>query len=217
MEAGYAGTSFVSVADRGSLRYGSPLMTVSIDQTVPGGLGTFGFDDEGVPAGHTPAIVDGVVAGFLTSRETAAVIGEASNGTMRADGWGALPLIRMPNVNLAPDPAGPTLEELIADTRDGLLLSVNRSWSIDDKRVNFQFGAEAAWEIRDGRLGRLYKNANYDGRTTEFWGSMDAVCGPGEWRVWGTPNCGKGQPGQVARVSHAVAPARFRDVHVGVR
>jgi TldD protein len=217
MEAGYAGTSFVSVGDRGTLRYGSPLMSVTIDQTTPGGLGTFGFDDEGVPAQRTPAIVDGVLAGFLTSRETAAVIGETSNGTMRADGWGSLPLIRMPNVNLAPSPGGPTLDELIADTDDGLLLSINRSWSIDDKRVNFQFGAEAAWEIRGGKLGRLYKNPNYDGKTTEFWGSMDAVCGPGEWRVWGTPNCGKGQPGQVARVSHGVAPARFRNVHVGVR
>jgi TldD protein len=217
MEAGYAGTSFVSVADRGTLRYGSPLMSVTIDQTVPGGLGTFGFDDEGVPAQQTPAIVDGLLAGFLTSRETAAVIGEPSNGTMRADGWSALPLIRMPNVNLAPDPHGGTMEELIADTDDGYLLSVNRSWSIDDKRVNFQFGAEAAWEIRGGRLGRLYKNPNYDGRTTEFWRSMDALCGPGDLRVWGTPNCGKGQPGQTARVSHAVAPARFRDVHVGVR
>jgi len=217
MEAGYAGTSFVSVGDRGSLRYGSPLMSVEVDQSVPGGLGTFGFDDEGVPARRTPAIVDGVLAGFLTSRETAAVIGEASNGTMRADGWAALPLIRMPNVNLAPAPDGPTLDELIADTADGLLLSTNRSWSIDDKRVNFQFATEAAWEIRDGRIGRLYKNPTYDGRTTEFWGSMDAVCGPGEWRVWGTPNCGKGQPGQIARVSHGVAPARFRDVHVGVR
>jgi TldD protein len=217
MEAGYAGTSFVSVGDRGTLRYGSPLMSVEVDQSIAGGLGTFGFDDEGVPARPTPAIVDGVLAGFLTSRETAAMIGEASNATMRADGWAALPLIRMPNVNLAPAPDGPTLDELIADTADGLLLRTNRSWSIDDKRVNFQFATEAAWEIRDGRVGRLYKNPTYDGRTTEFWGSMDAVCGPDEWRVWGTPNCGKGQPGQIARVSHGVAPARFHDVHVGVR
>ena len=109
-----------------------------------------------------------------------------------------------------------TLDELVADTPDGLLLSVNRSWSIDDRRVNFQFGVEAAWEIKGGRLGRLYRNATYDGRTTEFWGSLDAVCGPEAWVVWGVPNCGKGQPFQNARVGHGAAPARFRDVHVGV-
>jgi TldD protein len=217
MEAGYAGTSFVSVADRGRLRYGSERMSVTVDATTPGGLGTFGFDDEGVPAQRTPLIVDGILQGFLTSRETAAELGEASNGTMRADGWSSLPLIRMTNVNLEPAGDGGSLDELIADTDDGLLLATNRSWSIDDKRVNFQFATEAAWEIRGGELGRLYKNPTYDGHTTRFWSSMDAVCGPGEWKVWGTPNCGKGQPGQLARVSHGVAPARFRDVHVGVK
>jgi TldD protein len=214
MEAGYAGTSFVHPDDRGRLRYGSPLMTVTVDATTPLGLGTFGFDDEGVPAQRTPLVVDGTVEGFLTSRETAAVLGGTSGGTMRADGWASLPLIRMTNVNL--EPGEGSLGELVADTADGLLLSTNRSWSIDDRRVNFQFGVEAAWEIRGGQLGRLYKNPTYDGRTTEFWGSMDAVCGPGAWRVHGTPNCGKGQPGQIARVSHGVAPARFHGVHVGV-
>jgi TldD protein len=214
MEAGYAGTSFVATDDRGRLRYGSPRMTVTADATTPEGLGTFGFDDEGVPAQRSPLVVDGTVEGFLTSRETAAVLGGTSGGTMRADGWGSLPLIRMTNVNL--EPGEGTLEELIADTADGLLLSTNRSWSIDDRRVNFQFATEAAWEITGGRLGRLYKNPTYDGRTTELWGSLDAVCGPAEWKVHGTPNCGKGQPAQVARVSHGVAPGRFHDVHVGV-
>lgn len=214
MEAGYAGTSFVSADDRGRLRYGSDRMSVTLDQTLPGGLGTFGWDDEGVPAQRTPLIVGGVLQGFLSSRETAALLGDASNGTMRADGWGSLPLIRMTNVSL--EPGEGTLEELIADTDDGLLLSTNRSWSIDDKRVNFQFGTEAAWEIRGGRLGRMYKNPTYDGKTTELWGSMDAICGPDDWKVWGLPNCGKGQPGQVARVGHGTAPARFRNVHVGV-
>jgi len=215
MEAGYAGTSFVAPDQRGKLRYGSELMSVTVDSTTPRGMGTFGYDDEGVPAQRTPAIVDGVLAGFLTSRETAAVLGEASNGTTRADGWGNLPLIRMTNVNL--EPRQGRLEELIADTDDGVLLTTNKSWSIDDKRINFQFATEVAWEIRHGRLGRMFKNPTYDGRTTRFWGSMDAVCGPQDWKVWGTPNCGKGQPGQIARVSHGVAPARFRNVHVGVR
>jgi TldD protein len=217
MEAGYAGTSFVSAEDRGRLHYGSDRMSVTVDSTTPAGLGTFGYDDEGVPAQRTPLVVDGVLQGFLTSRETAAELGQASNGTMRADGWASLPLIRMTNVHLEPDPGGGTLDELIADTDDGLLMATNRSWSIDDKRVNFQFATEVAYEIRGGKLGRMYKNPTYDGRTTQFWSSMDAVCGPHEWKVWGTPNCGKGQPGQLARVSHGVAPARFRNVHVGVR
>jgi TldD protein len=215
MEAAYAGTSFVAPGDLGRLRYGSPAMSVTADATTPGGLGTFAFDDEGVPAQRSPLVAEGVVAGFLTSRETAAGLGAGSGGAMRADGWGAMPLIRMTNVHL--EPGQGSLDELVADTADGLLLSVNRSWSIDDRRVNFQFGVEAAWEIKDGRLGRLYRNATYDGRTTGFWGSLDAVCGPEAWVVWGIPNCGKGQPFQNARVGHGAAPARFRRVHVGVR
>jgi TldD protein len=212
MEAAYAGTSFVGPDDLGRLRYGSPAMSVTADATTPGGLGTFAFDDEGVPAQRSPLVAGGVVAGFLTSRETT-TDGAGSGGAMRADGWGAMPLIRMTNVHL--EPGQGTFDELVADTADGVLLSVNRSWSIDDRRVNFQFGVEAAWEIRGGRLGRLYRNATYDGRTTELWGSLDAVCGPGEWVVWGVPNCGKGQPYQNARVGHGAAPARFRNVHVG--
>jgi TldD protein len=212
MEAAYAGTSFVGPDDLGRLRYGSPAMSVTADATTPGGLGTFAFDDEGVPAQRSPLVAEGVVAGFLTSRETT-TDGAGSGGAMRADGWGAMPLIRMTNVHL--EPGQGTFDELVADTADGVLLSVNRSWSIDDRRVNFQFGVEAAWEIRGGRLGRLYRNATYDGRTTELWGSLDAVCGPGEWVVWGVPNCGKGQPYQNARVGHGAAPARFRNVHVG--
>ena len=214
MEAAYAGTSFVTPQDLGRLRYGSPAMSVTADATTPGGLGTFGFDDEGVGAQRHPLVAEGVVAGFMTSRETT-IDGAGSGGAMRADGWGAMPLIRMTNVHL--EPGRGSLEELVADTPDGLLLSINRSWSIDDRRVNFQFGVEAAWEVKGGRLGRLYRNATYDGRTTEFWGSLDAVCGPGAWVVWGIPNCGKGQPFQNARVGHGAAPARFHNVHVGVR
>jgi TldD protein len=215
MEAAYAGTSFVRPADRGRLRYGSPAMSVTADATTPGGLGTFGFDDEGVPAQRSPLVAAGVVEGFLTGRETASGLDAGSGGAMRADGWGSMPLIRMTNVHL--EPGQGTLDELVADTPEGLLLSTNRSWSIDDRRINFQFGVEAAWEIKGGRLGRLYRNGTYDGRTTEFWGSLDAVCGPEAWVVWGIPNCGKGQPFQNARVGHGAAPARFHGVHVGVR
>ncbi|HEY8341207.1 MAG TPA: TldD/PmbA family protein, partial [Egibacteraceae bacterium] len=216
-EAAYAGTSFVQVGDRGSLRYGSELVNLTLDSTTPKALGTFGFDDEGVPAQRVPLVVDGVLRDVLSSRETAPVLGEdaRSNGTMRAESWHALPLIRMTNIHL--EPGTGSLDDLIADTDEGVFMTTNRSWSIDDKRVNFQFGCEAAWEIRDGRLGRMYRNPTYTGRTTDFWGSCDAIAGPEEWRVHGTPNCGKGQPGQIARVAHGAAPARFRNVQVGVR
>ncbi|HEY7281499.1 MAG TPA: TldD/PmbA family protein [Actinomycetota bacterium] len=215
MEEAYAGTSFLTPADRGKLRYGSPHITVVADATIPGGLGTFGFDDEGVPAQRVPLIEEGVFREFQSSRETAAVLGERSNGTMRADGWGNLPLIRMTNINL--EPGEGSLEEIVGDTADGILMSTNQSWSIDDKRVNFQFGCEIAWRIKDGKRTELYRNPNYTGITTEFWGSCDAVGGREEWVLWGTPNCGKGQPGQTARVGHGTPPARFRNVQVGVR
>jgi TldD protein len=215
MEEAYAGTSFLTPDDRGKLRYGSPLITVIADATVPGGLGTFGYDDEGVAAQRVPLIERGVFQEFQSSRETAALLGERSNGTMRADGWGNLPLIRMTNINL--EPGEGSLEEIVGDTADGILMSTNQSWSIDDKRVNFQFGCEIAWRIKDGKRTELYRNPNYTGITTEFWGSCDAVGGREEWVLWGTPNCGKGQPGQTARVGHGTPPARFRGVQVGVR
>ncbi|HUG87606.1 MAG TPA: TldD/PmbA family protein [Actinomycetota bacterium] len=215
MEEAYAGTSFLTPEDRGRLRYASDVVTISADATIPTGIGSFGYDDEGVPSQRVPVIEEGILQGFLSSRETAAAIGETSNGTMRADGWEHLPLIRMTNVNLHPGEG--SLPDLIGDTKDGIFMSTNSSWSIDDKRVNFQFGCEAAWRIENGRLTQLYRNPNYTGITTEFWGSCDAVCGSEEWTMWGTPNCGKGQPGQTARVGHGTSPARFRGVRVGVR
>jgi TldD protein len=216
MEAAYAGTSFLQPPDRGTLRYGSDIVNITSDSTMPGGLGSFGFDDEGVEAQRSEIITDGVFRRFLSSRETAPEIGEArSNGTMRASGWDVIPLIRMTNVNL--EPGDSSLEEMIGDTSDGIFMSTNQSWSIDDKRVNFQFGCEIAWEIRKGKRRRMLRNPNYAGKTVEFWSSCDAIGGPGEWGVWGTPNCGKGQPGQTARVAHGTAPARFRGVQVGVR
>jgi len=214
-EAAYAGTSFVTVADIGALRYGSELVNLTLDSTTRKALGTYGFDDEGVPAGRHPLVVGGRLEGVLTSRETAPALGDdaRSNGTMRADSWGTIPLIRMTNIHL--EPGEGTLEELLSDTGEGVYLTTNRSWSIDDKRVNFAFGCEVAYEIKGGRLGRRYRNPRYSGRTTEFWGSCSAIAGPGAWRVYGTPNCGKGQPGQVARVAHGAAPSRFTGVRVG--
>lgn len=214
MERAFAGTSWVSADDRGTLRYGSPLVTILADATTPGALGTFGFDDEGVPAGTAPIIVEGVLEGFLTNRETAALLGERSNGTARADSWSTIPLIRMNNVSLQPGDAG-SLDDVIADTDDGVLLATNRSWSIDDRRLNFQFGCEAAYEIRHGRLGRLYRNPTYSGRTPVFWNACDAL--GSDWKVWGVPNCGKGQPMQTARVAHGAPTGRFRGVTTGAR
>lgn len=214
-EAGFAGTSFLQPGDAGHLRYGSEHVHLTLDSTTPGALGTFGFDDEGTPAGRHPLVVGGVLKGFLTSRETAPVLGDdvRSNGTMRADSWASTPLIRMTNVHL--EPGEGSLAELLEDTGDGVFMTTNRSWSIDDRRVDFAFGCEVAWEIRGGRLGRMYRNPTYGGRTTDFWGSCDAVAGSEAWAVYGTPNCGKGQPLQVARVAHGAAPARFRDVATG--
>jgi TldD protein len=211
-EAAYAGTSFLTLDKLAHFRYGSDAVTIVADATVPGGLGTFGYDDEGVPAQRTLIVDRGRFASYLTSRETAAEIGASSNGTMRASGWNRIPLIRMTNINLEHGPW--SLDDLIADTDRGIYMQTNKSWSIDDKRLNFQFGVEYAREIRNGKLGRLLKNATYTGITPRFWGSCDAVCR--EWSVWGTPNCGKGQPGQVAHVGHGAAAARFRNVQVGV-
>jgi TldD protein len=213
-EASYAGTSFLTPEKLGDFRYGSEIVNITADATAPGGLGTFGYDDEGVPAQRTPLIKDGIFIGYLTSRETASRFGQRSNGTMRADGWSNLPLIRMTNINL--EPGEWELDDLIADTDEGIYMEMNKSWSIDDKRLNFQFGTEIAYEIKNGKWGDLLKNATYAGMTPQFWGSCDAICNEKYWDVWGTPNCGKGQPSQSAHVGHGTSTARFRNVQVGV-
>jgi TldD protein len=214
-EAAYAGTSWVGAGDIDHLRYGSDIVNVTADATVAGSLGSFGFDDEGVPAQREPIITNGILTGFLSSRESAAAIGRTSSGAMRADGWNRTPLVRMTTVSLEPGSAG-TLQDLIADTDRGIYMQTNNSWSIDDKRLNFQFACEIAWEIRDGKLGRMLRDPDYTGITPRFWGSCDAICSESDWRVWGLGNCGKGEPMQVAHVAHGAAPARFRDVQVGV-
>jgi TldD protein len=214
-EAAYAGTSFVKADDLGSLRYGSEHMNITADSTTPGGLGSFAFDDEGVPAGREPVVREGILRGFLTSRETAARIGSGSGGSMRADSWSRMPLVRMTNLHL--EPGEGSLDELIAGVDEGVFLQTNKSWSIDDKRLNFQFGTQIAWEIKGGKLGRMLRDATYTGQTPVFWGSLDAVAGPEEWTLHGLTNCGKGQPGQHAHVSHGASPARFRNVQVGFR
>jgi len=218
MEANFAGTSFLTLDKLRKLKYGSGLVNVVADARPEHGpgLGTFGFDDEGVPAQCTPVITNGLFTGYLSSRESAHTMGATrSGGTVRAESWNRLPMIRMTNISILPGEKPLTLEQLIADTDDGIYMETNKSWSIDDKRYNFQFGCEIGWEIKKGKRGRMLKNPSYSGITTEFWNSMDAICSRDEWTLWGTPNCGKGQPQQVMGTGHGASPARFRGIRVG--
>jgi TldD protein len=218
MEANFAGTSFLTLEKLHTLRYGSDLVNVVADarQEHGPGLGTFGFDDEGVAAQSISIITKGLFTGYLSSRETAHNIGlNRSGGTVRAEGWNRLPMIRMTNVSLLPGEKPLSLEQLIASTDRGILMQTNRSWSIDDKRYNFQFGCEIGWEIKNGKRVRMLKNPSYSGITTEFWNSLEAICSKDEWTLWGTPNCGKGQPQQVMGTGHGASPARFRGIKIG--
>ncbi|MCU1286930.1 MAG: peptidase modulator of gyrase [Acidobacteriales bacterium] len=217
-EANFAGMSFLTTEKLRKLKYGSDIVNVVADATQQHGpgLGTFAYDDEGVPAQSTPIITNGQFTGYLTSRETAHAIGEnRSNGTMRAESWNRIPIIRMTNISILPGEKPLTFDQLVAGTDDGIFMQTNRSWSIDDKRYNFQFGCEIAWEIKGGKLGRMLKNPSYSGITTEFWNSMDAICSRDQWTLWGTPNCGKAQPMQTMGTGHGASPARFRNIKVG--
>jgi TldD protein len=213
-EAAFAGRSFLTTDKRANFQYGSDIVNLTADSVRRTGLGTFGWDDEGVPASNTPLVKDGRFVGYLMSRETASVLGLSSNGCMRADGWNRIPLIRMTNVSL--EAGSWEFENMIADTDDGIYIDTNRSWSIDDMRLNFQFGTEVGYEIRNGKRGRLLKNCTYAGMTPEFWNGCDAIANEKHWVLWGTPNCGKGEPMQIMGTGHGCSPARFRNVKVGV-
>jgi TldD protein len=212
-EISLAGGSFLQPSMLDELRYGASIVNLVADSTTPTGLGTFGWDDEGTPAGTRPLVRDGIFVDYLSSRETAAALGRESTGTMRADGYNRTPLIRMVNVSL--EPGAGTLDDLIADTKDGIYLECNKSWSIDDLRLDFQFSCELAWEIKGGKKTRLLRDSLYTGITPRFWGGCDAILGPSEWKLWGIANCGKGDPIQTMQVAHGASPARFRKVTVG--
>jgi TldD protein len=211
-EISLAGGSFAQ-RDRLGTRYGSDLVNLVSDPTTPGALGTYGWDEEGQPSAPFDLVRNGQLVGYLSGRQSAGRAGLASAGTARSDGWAGYPIDRMANVDLEPGTAG-SLDDLIGATDDGFLISSNRSWSIDQLRLNFQFGCEIAWEIKGGKLGQMYRNPLYVGNTPEFWGGCDAICGPEAWRSWGWFFCGKGDPMQLAHVGHGVAPARFRNVQV---
>ncbi|HET7260085.1 MAG TPA: TldD/PmbA family protein [Candidatus Acidoferrum sp.] len=215
-EANFAGTSFLTLDQLNKLRYGSDIVNVVADARLEHGpgLGTFAYDDEGVPAQCTDIIKDGQFRGYLSNRETAHLIGlKRSSGTMRTESWNRLPIIRMTNISLKPGTW--KFDDLIADTDDGILMETNRSWSIDDRRYQFQFSTEIGWEIKGGKKARMLKNPSYSGITTEFWNSCDAICSKDYWTLWGTPNCGKGQPMQTMGTGHGAAPSRFRNVRIG--
>jgi len=214
LEENYAGRSFLTLEKPGRFRYGSKEVTLMADSTVPGGLATTGYDDDGVRSQRWPIVKDGIFTGYQTNREFAPVIGETSRGCCRADGWASLPMIRITNLSLMPGDW--TLDDLIADTKDGIIMCTNKSWSIDQMRYNFQFSCEIGWEIKNGKRGAMLKNCTYQGITPKFWKSCDAVCSQDHWALWGVVNCGKGQPGQRGEMSHGAAPARFRNVSVGV-
>ena len=215
-EANFAGTSFLTLDQLNHLKYASDIVNVVADARAEHGpgLGTFAYDDEGVPAQCTDIIKDGMFRGYLSNRETAHLAGlQRSSGTMRTESWNRLPIIRMTNISLLPGTWNP--EDLVRDTDDGILMETNRSWSIDDRRYQFQFSTEIGWEIKSGKKVRMLKNPSYSGITTEFWNSCDAICSREHWTLWGTPNCGKGQPMQTMGTGHGAAPSRFRNVRIG--
>jgi TldD protein len=214
-EAAFAGTSWLDLSQLGSLRFGSEKMQITADATLPGALGSFGYDDEGTPAHSVDIVRDGTWVGVLSGRDSAALAGIACGGMVRADGHARIPMVRMTNIGLLPGEN--SLEQMIAETEDGVYMDSNRSWSIDDRRLNFQFGCQVGWEIKGGRLGRMLRNPTYTGISPQFWGSLDMVGNASEWRFWGTPNCGKGQPLQIGHTGHPSVPCRFRNVRVGVR
>lgn len=214
-EAAFAGTSWLDITKIGSLRYGSDIMNITADATLPGALGSFGYDDEGTPAQAVDIVKNGTWVGVLSGRDSAAVAGLPPGGMVRGDGYNRLPMVRMTNVGLVPGESN--LDDILAATDDGVYMATNRSWSIDDKRLNFQFGCEVGWEIKKGKLGRMVRNPTYTGIGPEFWASLDMLGNRSEWTFWGVPNCGKGQPMQSAHTGHPAVPARFTGVRVGVK
>jgi len=216
MEESCAGSSFATIDKLGTLKYGSPIMNIVCDNTYPEGLASMGYDDDGVQCQRWDMIRNGILVDYKTNRETCHAIGaKRSHGSCRADSWASIPIMRQSNFSLEPGDQPRTLEELIADTRDGILIDGMGSFSIDQKRVNFQFGGDCFWEIKKGKRRSMLKDVTYQAITTEFWGSLDALCDKRFWEPHGVMGCGKGDPMQVAQMSHASVPSRFRQIRVG--
>jgi TldD protein len=216
-EANYAGTSFVKLSDVGRLKYGSKLLNVTADRTIRGGMCTVGFDDDGVKTESWPLVREGILVGLQTNRETASSMGEkTSRACTFATSWRNFPFLRMPNVHLDAGPKGsPTLDEIIADTKDGILIDGRGSYSIDQQRYNGQFGGNAFWEVKNGRVTGMLADVTYNAITTDFWANLDAISGPESWQMYGTTGDAKGQPVQINHPSHGSPYCRIRNIMVG--
>ncbi len=212
-ERNFSGTSFATPDKLDKLQYGSDIVTVSSDSTIAHGLASFGYDDEGVKAEKHDLIKKGRFVNYLSSRETAERINKKSTGAMRANSWLNVPIVRISNINL--EPGKDSFEKLLSEVDDGIYMDGVKSWSIDDERRFFQFGCEIGWLIKGGKLTTPIKNPTYSGCTTEFWNNCTGIADRKSYRVWGTPNCGKGQPGQNARTAQGASPSRFDDIQVG--
>lgn len=214
-EVSMAGSSFVSTDKLGKFRYGSDKVTLMADNTLEGGLATQGFDDDGVAGQRWPIVENGLFKGYSTGREFAHAIGETrSRGCCRADHWSSFPIVRIPNLSLMPGQEACSPQQLIGGVEDGLYFEGMGSFSIDQRRWNFQFGADAVWEIKGGQLGNMVKPVVYQSTTPYFWGQCDAVADKNHWRPVGVMNCGKGDPMQIAQMTHGASPARFRKIKV---
>jgi TldD protein len=214
-ETNYAGTTFVKLDDVGSLCYGSKLLNVTGDRSTPHGLSTVGFDDEGVATVKFPLITDGILKGVQSDRSSAATAKiQSSNACSYAEGADSVPLQRMPNISMQPSNNGPDLDELIGGVEDGLFIKGDDSWSIDMQRKNFQFTGQQFWRIKNGRLTGQVADAAYQSTTLEFWNSLSSVGNESTYALNGALNCGKGQPGQGAPVSHGSPAARFDQIKI---
>ena len=219
-EANFAGTSFATTDKLGTLQYAAPWVNFRCDRTQPGGRSTLGYDDEGVPSQDWYVVKDGILVDYLTDRETAYRLGRpSSNGCAYADSWSSVPMVRIPNLGLEPGPDGgshtATLSQMIADTEDGILIDGIGSFSIDQQRRNFQFGGDAFWKVEKGKVVGMLKDVTYQSATTDFWNSVDAVGPAFEREQCGTNMCGKGEPIQIAQMTHACVPVRVRNIHIG--
>ena len=220
-EANFAGTSFATTEKLGKLQYGAPWINLVADRTQPGGRGTTGYDDEGVKAQRWYVVKEGILVDYLTDRETAYRLGRrSSNGSAYADSWSSPPMVRIPNLGLEPGVPGgshtATLEEMIADTEEGILIDGMGSFSIDQQRRNFQFGGDAFWQVKKGKVVGMLKNVTYHSNTVDFWNSVDAIGPETERQQCGTNMCGKGEPMQLAQMTHGCVPVRVRDIKIGL-
>jgi TldD protein len=214
-EANYAGTSFATIEKLGEFKYGSPIMNVTGDRTAQHGLSTVAFDDEGVSAQKWNLIKDGILVGYQTDRSIASKIAmERSNGCAFADSALHTPIQRMPNVSLQPGTDDTTTQDLIADVESGIYIVGDKSWSIDMQRFNFQFTGQRFHEIKNGKIVGQLKDVAYQSKTPDFWGAMRRLGGANTYLLGGALNCGKGQPGQVAPVSHGCPSALFTGINV---